>query len=101
MARPLPKPADARDRLRPGAKLTAIARSPLLNELSPIELIVYLRLVGMSSSSRRGRIAPRNAELYRWPRATIDAVHKLQERKLIRIHYSHGDHGGRQIEVLR
>lgn len=73
------------------------ARSPLIDELSPLELVVYLRLVGMSSDG--ARVRPRNLDLYRDARSARSALSALIERGLIRVRNPGAP--GREIEVLR
>lgn len=72
------------------------ARSPLIDELTPLELLVYLRLVGMSADGVRVR--PRNLDLYRDARGARSALSSLEQRRLIRVHRPPA---GREIEVYR
>lgn len=88
-------------RLHPGQSLTTLCQSPLLDELRPIELIVYLRLVGLSALHRK--VYPTNAELHDDSRSTVRALRGLEEKQLIKIHRVSQaiSKSQREIEVLR
>lgn len=88
-------------RVIPGQSVATLSRSPLLQELRPIEFIVYLRLVGLSDPHRK--IYPLNSDLHQDPRSTVKALRVLEEKGLIKIgKVSQAiSRAGREIEVLR
>lgn len=96
MKRIVPRVAARADRLQPSSSVAAIGRTALLDDLSPIELVIYLRLVAMSVDGTR--VTPKNRELYRDERSARNALATLEQRKLIKL----GTRGGaREIAVVR
>ncbi len=90
------------ERLHPGVSLADVARSPLIRELSAIEALVYLRLLGLAEF--QPKIYPTNREVWRDAASTLAALKALEERKLIKIRRGAAiraiSNVGREIEVL-
>lgn len=91
------------ERLTPGMSLADAARSPILQTLSAIEALVYIRLVGLAEHDRK--IYPKNVDLYRDGAAsTIKALRALEEKRLIKIRRGPAiraiSNVGREIEVI-
>lgn len=85
------------DRWRPHHALFEIARSPLLDDLTGSELVVYLRLVALSDRyGLAGR--PVNRDLHKDASTASRALSSLAERGLIRVRTS--TKGLRKVQVL-
>lgn len=82
--------------LRPSTRLDTLSRSPLLDQLTASELAVLIRVIARRSEREHVRVT--NRELHESPRAAQRALHRLAERKLIRIHVARD--WSRTIEVL-
>lgn len=94
-----PQPLSASHRLLPTTRVVDVADSPLLDVLTPVQLVIYLRLVAMS---RRGpTVAPRNQDLHPNLRVAIDSLRALAGHQLIKLSYSQGTRGSREITVAR
>jgi predicted transcriptional regulator len=91
------------ERIHPGGGLAVAMNSPTVLQLSPLELVVYLRLVAMSD--QHIDIYPTNAEIYRDTAAVKAAIRSLEEHRLIRVKRDPKlratSKSGRQITVLR
>ncbi len=93
-------------RLKCTDRISDLAKSPLLDDLSGSELVVYLRLLAATGAPTAGRarvlVTSTNADLYaRDPRTVVRALRHLEELKLIAIQYDVSQRPGRTIEVLR
>lgn len=82
----------------PKTPVAELARSELLDQLTGAELVVYLRLVGMTGDKATTVVDAKNAELHDSPRVARSALSKLEERKLVRVNLD--GRAGRTIEVL-
>lgn len=78
--------------------IATLAASPLLNALSGIELIVYLRLLLAMHHEGDRRVKVANADLYRETRTAGRALLELERLKLIRVERKDGE--SRTIAVL-
>lgn len=91
------------ERLQPGMPLARAVLSEVLQQLSAIEALIYLRLVAMSEHHQK--IYPRNVDIWRDGASTIQALRELESRRLIKIKRDPSIRSissvGREIEVLR
>lgn len=92
------KPLPPGTRLEPLGRIATLGKSPLLDSLSGIELVVYLRLVALAHEQGGRLVQPQNADLYREPRTAGRALEELDALKLIRIERPAG--ASRKIWVL-
>jgi hypothetical protein len=82
----------------------ALAAHPIVDSITPLELVVYLRVVASAdgngvSIATNGELKPGHAGD---PRPIVAAIRRLAERGLLKIHYVGGSRSlGRSIEVLR
>lgn len=81
--------------------IATLAGSPLLDQLSGQELVVYLRLLAAVHEQRSQRVRVENIALHRarGGRTAGGALKELEERKLIKLSYGMGTND-RVIEVL-
>src|ERR1700744_943985 len=96
-----PMKSSSRDlRLNPNTRLVALARDPILDALSGLQLPIYLKLIGAWGEQRTRRVKITNQELYRDNRTAVRVLHQLEDRGLIRLHYADRSGTGRVIEVM-
>lgn len=82
----------------PRTHVAELAQSELLDQLTGAELVVYLRLVGMTGDKKTTVVDAKNYELHDSPRVARSALSKLEERRLVRVNLD--GRAGRTIEVL-
>lgn len=93
------KPLPPGERLCPLTQIRTLGRSPVLDALSGIELVVYLRLLAADHEQNDSAgVKVENADLYREPRTAGRALAALEELKLIRIVRKDGE--SRRIVLL-
>lgn len=83
----------------PTMTVMELAQHEVLDSLDRLELAVYLRLVGAWGEQKTRRVHIKNIDLSREVRGVIRALHRLEDKDLIKISYDN-DKRNRTIEVL-
>lgn len=78
-----------RTKVTPKTTVQELGASTLLNDLTKIEIVVYLHLMSLSGRRKTSTLAVKNNELGHHDSATASiALHRLQKRGLVSMDYS-------------